>query len=315
MRKLLLIVCIITVLSFISCSGREAVEADSSERISEFSEAETDRAKITSNYTDTDTEAVSDYSQDEKQTDITQITTEYVTELSTDTEEVTVPPVIPEKGTYTPAVFMYHLILDEPYSPYENLFVRPSEFEGQVKILNSLGYSYEFAENYGTKEYPTAILTFDDGYEDNYTEMFPILKKYNAKATVFLATSLIGTEHYLTESQIKEMSDSGLVSFQSHTVNHSDLTYLNEAYIRSEMENSISIIEGLTGKKVNSFAYPAGKYNALAVSVVGEYVSFAYTTASPYNDSSDNPLLIPRHRIPRGYPDSAMRGIGEDYAG
>lgn len=47
--------------------------------------------------------------------------------------------------TYTPVVLMYHLIMDEPYSPYVNLFVRPKDFAAQMDILNSYGYTYLFA--------------------------------------------------------------------------------------------------------------------------------------------------------------------------
>ena len=64
------------------------------------------------------------------------------------------------------------------------------------------------------------ILTFDDGYDDNYTELFPLLQKYNAKATIFVIPKAIGTPHKMTAEQIYELSRSGLVSIQSHTYSH-----------------------------------------------------------------------------------------------
>lgn len=218
------------------------------------------------------------------------------------------PPTYPE-GDYEPKVFMYHLILDEPYSIYEDLFVRPSELEEQIGILDSLGYDYAFAEDYGIKPRPTAILTFDDGYEDNYTEMFPILKKTGAKATVFLATSLVGTDGYLTETQIREMSASGLVSFQSHTVSHCELSSMSADRIASELKNSIDYIESLTGQKVRALAYPAGRYSDAAVAEVSKYVDFAYTTKSPSNTPSSDALLLPRWRISRGCSAASFRSI------
>lgn len=230
-----------------------------------------------------------------------------VTEPRTDAPSVDAP-----KGDYEPLVFMYHLILEEPYSPYEGLFVRPSEFKAQLGILSSLGYRYAFADEYNAhSEYPTAILTFDDGYEDNYTEMFPLLKEANAKATVFVATSLVGTPGYLTEAQIKEMAASGLVRFESHTVSHVEIGNQSAQFIEREMTQSAAYIEGLTGCPVRAMAYPAGSFSDAAMAQVGKYVDFAYTTQSPSNRTSDSPLAIPRIRINRGYPESAFRSICE----
>ena len=215
-------------------------------------------------------------------------------------------------GVYEPMVFMYHLILDEPYSQYEGLFVRPSEFREQLETLRSLGYRFAFAEDYReTYEYPTAIITLDDGYEDNYTEMFPILSELGGRATVFLATSLVGTPGYLTEAQIKEMSASGLVSFQSHTVAHVDLSNQSADFIERDTQDAIAYIEGLTGRPVRSMAYPAGSFNDTVRAAVGKYIDFAYTTEPPSQRTVDGPLAIPRIRIARGLSQSAFRSMCE----
>lgn len=230
-----------------------------------------------------------------------------VTGPQTDAPTVDVP-----KGDYTPLTFMYHLILEEPYSPYEGLFVRPSELRMQLGVLSSLGYRYAFADEYVEHaEYPTAILTFDDGYEDNYTEMFPLIKEANAKATVFVATSLVGTPGYLTEAQIKEMAASGLVRFESHTVSHVEIGKQSADFIAREMTQSIEYIESLTGCPVRAMAYPAGSFSDAAMAEVGKYVDFAYTTQSPSAATVDSVLAIPRVRINRGCSESAFRSICE----
>lgn len=203
-------------------------------------------------------------------------------------------------GNYEPKVFMYHLILDEPYSIYEALFVRPKEFESHLDVLNSMGFTYIFAEEYGKYDRPTVILTFDDGYEDNYTNMFPLLKEKGAKATVFLVKNLVGTDGYLTEAQIKEMSESGLVSFQTHTVSHLALGEMTEERVEYELSESISYIEGLTGRKVGALAYPGGSFSDTALSVAKRYVNFAYCSRSPNSYKADNMLLIPRYYARRG---------------
>ncbi len=228
-----------------------------------------------------------------------------VTEPSTDA-----PPVDAPKGDYTPLVFMYHLILEQPYSAYEGLFVRPSEFKAHLEVLNSLGYRFAFADEYvENTEYPTAILTFDDGYEDNYTEMFPLLKEANAKATIFVVSSMVNAPGCLTDAQIKEMVDSGLVSIQSHTVAHLELKGQSAEFIENEMERSISFLEGITGQKIRAMAYPAGRFDEATMAEIAKYVDFAYTTEPPSQASFDSPLAIPRVRINRGCSESAFRSI------
>ncbi len=70
----------------------------------------------------------------------------------------------------------------------------------------------------------SVLITFDDGYEDNYTNVLPILEKYDAKATVFLIGSYIGEKSgYLNWEQVQKMSESGHFNIESHTYNLHDL--------------------------------------------------------------------------------------------
>lgn len=229
--------------------------------------------------------------------------TEEPTEAPTQAPQQTTDSVelTPPNEGYTPKVMMYHLILDEVYSVYEALFVSPVHFEEHLQLLNELGYEYLFAEEWRLTSRPSVVLTLDDGYLDNYTNMFPLLKKYGAKATVFIVTDLIDTEGYMTRDMIKEMSASGLVSFQCHTAHHLDLSYLSADELRADFNESVSIIESLTGKQVSALAYPGGSYNDTVLSVVPEYFSFAYTTKSPTSTPSYGAHNIPRYYVARGY--------------
>lgn len=219
-----------------------------------------------------------------------------VTDVSVDTVETEPPPAV----LYDPVVLMYHLILEEPYNSNTTLFVRPEDFASHLDALSENGYRYLFAEEYQQLGEKSVVVTLDDGYEDNYTEMFPILKEKKAKATVFLITDLINTSGYLTTEQIKEMSQSGIVSFQSHTKSHPSLSSLDEERLHKEFRTSNEIIEGITGKKVTAIAYPAGKHNDLVCSVASQYYSVAFTTKSPLVVAPDNMLRIPRYGIGRG---------------
>ena len=233
-------------------------------------------------------------------------TTEKMTESSPQTEpasetlEAKVPVIAPD-GTYKPRVLMYHLIREEPYGIYENLFVRPSEFETHLSVLDELGYEYLFADEWQITNKPSVVITLDDGYVDNYTDMFPILKAHNAKATIFMVSDFIGTQGYLNEAMIKEMSDSGLVSIQCHTSHHLDLAYQTEEWLRSDFDEAVSRLSSITGKPVRSIAYPAGSYNDLVLSVAADYFDFAFTTESPFNVTEYTDLTIPRYYIARGY--------------
>lgn len=210
------------------------------------------------------------------------------------------------KGQYAPSVLMYHLILEEPYTNLTDLFVRPSEFEDHLQALAAAGCEFLFAGEYGVTEGRSIILTFDDGYEDNYTEMFPILKKYGARATVFMITANINAPGYLTEDMIREMSDSGLVRFESHTVSHPTLTSLSREGLQEQFAGSAQRLYDLTGTYPTAICYPGGTVNDFVIGEASQYYTFGYTTVNSSDTSCSNPLAIPRVRVSRGMSGAAV---------
>ena len=72
-----------------------------------------------------------------------------------------------ERRQYLPVVLMYHLVEETPFTEHEELFVRPEDFEAQLRALSEAGYAFLFADEYGPTDTPSVILTFDDGYADN----------------------------------------------------------------------------------------------------------------------------------------------------
>jgi peptidoglycan/xylan/chitin deacetylase (PgdA/CDA1 family) len=232
---------------------------------------------------------------------------EMPSQASSSDDFVPVVPQAPSSGAHAPTVLMYHLILEEPTTSLTGLFVRPSEFDSHMAMLKSEGYEFLFADEYTYTSGKSVMVTVDDGYEDNYTEMFPILKKYGVKATIFVIAGKIGWDGYLTADQIKEMSDSGLVSIQSHTVWHQSLTSMSESNIRQELSDSISILEGITGRSVRALSYPAGSYNSYVMNIAKDYYDYAYTTVSSGTTAGYGTLELPRVRVYRGMSAAGLK--------
>lgn len=195
---------------------------------------------------------------------------------------------------YNVPILMYHAVSDHIWSENIDLFVSPSELEAQLQYLQENGYTTIFVsdlEHIDEIEKPV-MLTVDDGYLDNYTEMFPLLQKYNAKATIFVITKSIGTHPlYFNWEQAREMADSGLVEIHSHTVSHPNLDELTYEEQRYELEQSqLDILRNL-GRESYAFCYPSGRYNADTTALLPEYYNFAlrmsgndcYTGGDPYN--------------------------------
>jgi peptidoglycan/xylan/chitin deacetylase (PgdA/CDA1 family) len=185
---------------------------------------------------------------------------------------------LPKKGV---AILMYHKIGTPPRdSRLRKLWVSPRKFEQQMNYLRKKSIPViSFAEYYQMlqeKRVPekAVIITFDDGYQDNYSEAFPVLKKYGFKAMFFLVSDTIGiinkwhdpaTEPHqkmLSLEQIREMQAAGM-EFGSHTLSHLNLNALNIEAANIQITKSKPVLEEVLGKPVDIFAYPygAGAYN------------------------------------------------------
>ncbi len=205
--------------------------------------------------------------------------------------------------TYSPntKILLYHLILDETYGTNEYLFVKPAEFEAQLQEIQKQGYKTVFAdelEQIGHNE-KAVVITFDDGYVDNYTIAFPLLQKYGMKATVFIPSAMIGTEGHLTEDQIREMQESGVFHFGSHTMTHMKLDTALTPDIERELSESKTKIEEITGASVAALAYPNGAYNDMVELFAEKYgYHFCYTTNFPQEPYYENTVL-PRMYVVR----------------
>lgn len=207
---------------------------------------------------------------------------------------------------YMPVVLMYHLVEETPFTENDALFVTPEDFEAQLRALAEAGYTFLFADEYGPTDTPSVVLTFDDGYEDNYTIALPLLQKYGAKATVFVAVNLLGREHYLTEQQVRALADSACVHIGSHTMNHARLGKLDADAMTQELSNSQAALRAMTGQSIRALAYPNGSFRADTVRAAAAYYDFAYTIHSPLVTTRFSTMTIPRINIKRGMTGDAL---------
>lgn len=196
-------------------------------------------------------------------------------------------------------ILMYHAVSDNIWSDNDELFVSPSNMEAQLKYLVNNGYTPIFFEDlpYAANYQKPVILTFDDGYRDNYTELFPLLKKYHVKATVFVIPDNIGKPVFLTWEQAKEMSDSGLVSIQSHSMTHPNLDTLNAAQNEWELSQSQLIITRNIGRQPCVICYPTGLYNNATIASAQKHYLFGLLMKG----STDYRTGANRYTIPRYY--------------
>ena len=171
-------------------------------------------------------------------------------------------------------VIMYHeLCKGEP--TYDQLFfIGEKNFEEHIKYVSknlipiTADEYIKRVKNNTIKSKKYVHITFDDGYLSNYTIAFPLLKKYNVPATVFINTNTVGTANHLTWQQINEMQGSGLVTFASHCMGHPDLVNTDYETILAELKNSKDIIEKNTGKACSYIAYPYGNVNESIIELV-----------------------------------------------
>ncbi|MBU0661089.1 polysaccharide deacetylase family protein [Patescibacteria group bacterium] len=154
-------------------------------------------------------------------------------------------------------------------------YVSEEKFENILKLLNEQGYQTLFATEAvaliaeGHLPEKSIVITFDDGAKDTLTYAFPLLQKYNMKATVFLMTH-VRSKNWVNADDIHLMDESGLVEFQSHTKYHEYLTRAPAEKVRDELKGSKEYIEELLGKPVTVIAYPFGLYNDEVIAIAKE---------------------------------------------
>ena len=225
-------------------------------------------------------------------------------------------------------VLMYHHV-----NPHKGdmVTITPEVFEGQMKYLREAGYKtlkieelVSYIRGESALNQKAVAVTFDDGWLDNYIYAFPILKKYGINAAIFIITDSIERASLRNEENspssvpdhkeskmliekkedyrvalnwrlIREMGDSGLVEFYSHTKSHRKCNDLSENELLEEIEKSKKIIEEKMGRPCPYLCWPYGKYNDAALNIAANTGYKAiFTTGHGVVETGSDPLAIKR---------------------
>jgi peptidoglycan/xylan/chitin deacetylase (PgdA/CDA1 family) len=183
-----------------------------------------------------------------------------------------------QSGSIKVPVLIYHSV--RPHTPGQTVMqqrydVAPDIFENQLKYMKDKGYtviSLDYLADALSKNIVlpprSVVITFDDGWYNQYTYAFPLLKKYDATATFFIISDYVGGNSFLTWDQIRAMDNSGM-TIGGHTRTHPYLIDITDPKVlQNEITGSKQIIEKEIGHKIDLFSYPYGHYSDQTIQAV-----------------------------------------------
>ena len=202
-------------------------------------------------------------------------------------------------------ILEYHMVTEHPSPDAKPYVVPPEDFAAQLDDLAAQGYTTITPQDYararkGKQQLPEKpiILTFDDGYEDNWRVVLPMLEERGMKAAFYMVTNKIGQPGYLTWDNLFDLERHGM-EIGGHTANHLPLTTLSPEQQRDELRLSKLMLEWRGLKTIYSFSYPNGAYDDGIVAMLEEekYLT-AVTGEAGLNTLTMNPYLLRRVNVP-----------------
>lgn len=211
------------------------------------------------------------------------------------------------RKNYVAPILMYHSV-SPTATPQNRLSVAPQTFQRQMQFIKKFRYNVMPLEKLADlirekKKIPgrTVAITFDDGYKDNFIYAFPVLKRYNLPATIFIITDEVGRSQNdrLNWNEIREMRNSGLITFGSHTLSHPYLPDIASGEeLKRQIADSKKILEARLQEEINIFSYPVGGFNAaIRQLVIDAGYKLAVTTSPGKKFANNDVFALKRLRI------------------
>jgi len=212
------------------------------------------------------------------------------------------------RENYVAPILMYHSISPKQNPYIKSLIVSPQSFQRQMRFLKDNRYNVVTLEALAElikekKRIPprTLAITFDDGYKDNYEYAFPILKKYNLPANIFLIVNEIGRPQNdrLSWDEIEAMQEAGIITFGSHALGPQPLVNIkSKEDLKREIFDSKKILEEKLGRDINAFSYPEGRFDVRIRDLVMDAgYRLAVATSAGKNFPNDDIFALKRLRI------------------
>ncbi|MCL4367594.1 MAG: polysaccharide deacetylase family protein [Actinobacteria bacterium] len=234
------------------------------------------------------------------------------------------PEVLPANARHvTVPVLAYHLIDDAPTTFFHGRYTRAmtvsvEAFDRQMQALRAHRYRtvspydvYRAMAGVAALPAHSVVLTFDDGYADNFTNVFPVLRRHGFTATFFVITDMIGHRGYMTWPELAKMRAAGMF-IESHTVTHPSLAKIADAAARTELTKSREVLREKLGVDSRVICYPFGNYNARIIedARAAGYI-MGFTTRGGTLMQPQEVLALPRVGVGRREtPSDFLRSIG-----
>ena len=202
-------------------------------------------------------------------------------------------------------VLMYHHVTEGEVA--SKLEVSKKTFTMQMSYLKSHGFQVVAPDELvhsvqsGQRPEKQIVLTFDDGYQDNYTQAAPILESFGFRGIFFIVTDWIGKPGWMTWEQVRDLQRRGH-TIGAHSVTHRFLTAMSLAEAKDEIYNSKKLIEERLGQSIHFFCYPAGRFNTAIENLVQQAgCRAAFTNAPGWAFSNRDVFALKRIRISDNY--------------
>lgn len=205
-----------------------------------------------------------------------------------------------KRSRFTAIGLVYHRFGDDRY-PSTNTQI--DVFEQQIKYLKSQHFLFSKASavNLAANKFPNkkqVVITIDDGYRSFYTDGFPVLKKYQVPATLFINTESVGWKDYLTWEQIKQLAKAG-IEIGNHSHSHAYFMNLPSSIREQQFEEDLLKAEKLFKEHLGFipkvYSYPYGEYDAGMIGILKKHgYTIAFAQNSGVWSEQSNLMGIPR---------------------